>query len=102
MKRWLSVIRKLGIPVLMTSQPLNMPMEMLTPSASAMATKTLSPTVTASVEVTIAAVTTATPDDRSNSPPIISSDTATAIRPIVALWYRIVDIAAQDRNGSAI
>ena len=43
------------------------------------------PTWTARTDVTIAAVTTATPDDRSNSPPIINSATQTAITPMVAL-----------------
>ena len=60
------------------------------------------PTCTAKIDVNIEAVTTATPDDRSNSPPIISSATLTAITPMVALWYSTVAIAADERNGGAM
>src|ERR687896_1855442 len=48
-----------------------------------------------------APVTTETPADRSNSPPIISSDTPTATMPIEELAYSTVDRAGSVRNGSA-
>ena len=44
---------------------------------------------------------TATPADRSNSPPIISSATPTAMIPMVELSYSTVENAATERNGSA-
>ena len=48
-----------------------------------------------------AAVVTATPDERSNSSPIMSSPTATAMMPIVELAYRTVAIASAERNDGA-
>ena len=42
-----------------------------------------------------------TPADRSNSPPIISSDTDTAMMPIVELAYSTVASDAARRNASA-
>src|SRR5918992_3194606 len=48
-----------------------------------------------------APVTTETPADRSNSPPIISSATPTATMPIDELAYSTVDSAGSVRNGSA-
>lgn len=59
---------------------------MLTHKARAMLTKRFKPTLTAMIDVDIEAVTTATPDERSNSPPIINIATLTAITPMVALW----------------
>jgi len=44
---------------------------------------------------------TATPEDRSNSPPIISRATAHAMMPIVELAYKTVAKAAGERNGGA-
>src|SRR5450631_4499461 len=49
-----------------------------------------------------AAVVTATPAERSNSPPIINSATATAMMPTVELAYRTVAIEAALRIGGAI
>ena len=101
MKRALSVIKKLGIPDFVTSHPLKKPINKLMSNASAMLTNRFMPTCTARIDVLIEAVTTATPDDRSNSPPIINRATLTAITPMVALWYRTVAIAADDRKGGA-
>src|SRR5689334_13143365 len=49
-----------------------------------------------------AAVTTVTPDDRSNSPPIINRATPTATTPIVDEAYRTVANEGSVRNGGAI
>ena len=49
-----------------------------------------------------AEVTTATPEDRSNSPPIISSATPTATIPMVEEAYRTVENEGRVRNGGAI
>src|SRR5918998_2626480 len=49
-----------------------------------------------------AEVTTATPEDRSNSPPIISSATPTATMPIVEEAYNTVENDGRVRNGGAI
>ena len=50
---------------------------------------------------TSAEVTTATPADRSNSPPIISSATPTATMPMVEEAYSTVANAGSVRNGGA-
>src|SRR6478735_1300978 len=42
-----------------------------------------------------------TPADRSNSPPIISSPTATATMPMVELWYSTVISESTDRKAGA-
>src|SRR6476659_3549084 len=49
-----------------------------------------------------AAVTTVTPEDRSNSPPIISSATPTATIPMVEEAYRTVANEGRVRNAGAI
>ncbi|CAM5278754.1 hypothetical protein SALBM217S_03733 [Streptomyces griseoloalbus] len=49
-----------------------------------------------------AEVTTATPAERSNSPPIISSATGSAMIPMVDDWYRMFAIELPSRTGGAV
>ncbi len=78
-----SVTMKLGSRVRPSTQPLK------PPTASATASETSTPTqVTAvnwyeTIEEVSAAVVTSTPAERSNSPPIISSETGAAMIPMV-------------------
>ena len=76
------VTRKLGSPVMWSSQPLNRPMASDTTRAARMPTQTLRPKYQAVSAATRPEVVTATPADRSNSPPIMSSATPTAMMPI--------------------
>src|SRR6478735_2361455 len=55
----------------------------------------------ANIDAASELVVTATPDDRSNSPPIINNATAHAIIPIVELAYNTVANASGERNGGA-
>src|SRR5579859_5922229 len=83
MKNVPSVTRKLGRPVTCNSQPLNAPMANDTTSPISTPTQTFIPKYQAVIEAESDEVNTPTPADRSNSPPIMSSDTGTAIRPMV-------------------
>ena len=81
MKNVPRVTRKLGMPVRVTIQPL------MNPTSSAITSATATPTHTFTVnsklnkDAASAAVMTATPAERSNSPPIMSSAIGVAIRP---------------------
>src|SRR3954452_432462 len=88
MKKVLSVTRKLGIPVRTTSQPLMNPMASATTRLSTTPTHMLRLSWKHRIEANNAVVVTWTPDDRSNSPPIIRRATPTATMPIVELAYR--------------
>src|SRR3954468_9219384 len=95
------VTRKLGRPVMWSSQPLNAPIA----SEITRAMSTPTQTLMLKYQVVRAAVrpdvVTATPADRSNSPPIMSSATATAMMPIVEEPYRIVPMLLALRNAGA-
>ncbi len=89
---------KLGSLVLSTMNPLKNPMPMATTKEIGIAIHRLSPAPPSSpvsftsriVRIPIAPV--MAPDDRSNSPPIISIDTATAMMPSVAATSSTVDV----------
>src|SRR3954465_123087 len=95
------VTRKLGRPVLCSSQPLNAPIARETTSAISTPTQTLRLKYQAVRAAVSPEVVTATPADRSNSPPIMSSATATAMMPIVDEPYRIVPMLLALRNAGA-
>src|ERR1700742_790497 len=78
MKNVPKVTRNDGIPVLTTIQPLTNPMPRENTSAT---TQALVVNHQANRDAHSAELVTATPADRSNSPPIISSATGVAIRP---------------------
>src|SRR5256885_14361032 len=81
MKNVPSVTRKEGIPVLTTIQPFRNPMNSDTASATSTPTQVMVVNSYMNREAVSAELVTATPADRSNSPPIISSATGGAIRP---------------------
>ncbi len=89
------VTMKLGRPVRSTIVPLNQPSARATTREMGMATQRLnpappsSPTSLTNRMVMMASAPVAAPDERSNSPPIISSETATAMMPRVAATSRI-------------
>src|SRR3954468_16988567 len=95
------VTRKLGSPVMWSSQPLNAPIARETTSAISTPTQTLRLKYQAVRAAVSPEVVTATPADRSNSPPIMSSATATAMMPIVDEPYRIVPMLLALRNAGA-
>ena len=97
-----SVTRKLGSFVRTRIHPLRNPMARETASATAAPTHTFTEKYQANIDAVRPEVITATPADRSNSPPIISSTTPTAMMPMVELAYRIVAKAPPVRNGSAM
>src|SRR2546430_2671247 len=77
------VTMKLGSPVRITIQPLNAPTASANTSDTSSASHTFQPALTASSAVTSPVDAVITPADRSNSPPIMSSATGTAISPRV-------------------
>src|SRR6476620_11258171 len=81
---------KLGSFVLTRIHPLMNPMPRDTTSAKATPTQTLVLKYQENMDADRAEVMTATPVERSNSPPIISRATPTAMMPIVELPYRTV------------
>src|ERR1700744_185182 len=81
MKNVPRVTRKDGIPVLTTIQPLTNPMPRENTSAISTPTQAFVVNHQANRDAHSAELVTATPADRSNSPPIISSATGVAIRP---------------------
>src|SRR5258708_38473208 len=81
MKNVPSVTRKLGIPVLTTIQPLRNPIVRDRARATSTPTQTFVENSKLNRDAHRAELVTATPADRSNSPPIISSATGAAIRP---------------------
>ena len=83
MKKVASVTMKLGSPVLMTIVPLMNPMQAANTNVSTIANQMFIPTSVARMPISRPAEPVITPDDRSNSPPIISSATATAMMPRV-------------------
>ena len=83
MKKVASVTMKLGSPVRMTMKPLMKPTPAANESVQTIAGETIMPTSVARDAHEQPRVPTMTPDDRSNSPPIISSATATAMMPSV-------------------
>ncbi len=85
-KNVLSVMRKLGMPVRTTSQPLTNPIASKTTSDTSAPTHMFALSWKLSIEAVSEAVVTETPADRSNSPPIMSSATPTATMPSVELW----------------
>src|SRR5664279_4701545 len=95
------VTRKLGRPVRCRSQPLKAPIANEITSARSTPTQTLRPKYQAMCAQASPDVVTATPADRSNSPPIMSSATETAMMPIVDEPYRIVPMLATFRNAGA-
>src|SRR3954465_14592135 len=78
MKNVPSVTRKLGMPVRTTRKPLMKPTRSATTSETSTPTHMLAVNWKLIIEATRAELTTATPADRSNSPPIMSRATATA------------------------
>src|SRR5918912_3387337 len=93
------VTRKLGRPVTWSRYPLNAPIARETTSAMRTPTQTLRLKYQAVWAAVSADVVTATPADRSNSPPIMSSATATAMMPMVDEPYRIVPMLVALRNA---
>ncbi len=89
-----SVTMKLGSRVLSTIVPLNQPIIMAKANESGTAMNSVSPAPPSSPTsldsrmTSIAVAPVIEPDDRSNSPPIISSETATAMIPNVAATSR--------------
>src|SRR5437763_10629775 len=81
MKKVPSVTRKLGMPVFTTRYPLMKPMASATTRETTTPTHMLAVNWYENIDATRAELVTATPADRSNSPPIISSATATAGMP---------------------
>ena len=77
-----SVTRKLGSPVLCNRKPLKAPIANEKSSASRTPTQTLSPRYQDACAAVRPEVVTATPVERSNSPPIMSSATKTAMIPM--------------------
>ena len=78
-----SVTRKLGSLVFTSSQPLTAPSASAKASEKTAPTHRLPATCVAKIEAASEIEVTATPADRSNSPPIINNATATAGMPIV-------------------
>ena len=78
------VMIRLGSPVLTTMYPLKKPIASATTSEMNSATKMFQPRLVTRIAVVRPVVPVTTPADRSNSPPIISSATATAMMPRVA------------------
>jgi len=72
---------KLGSLVLTTSQPLSMPIRAATTSEVSTATQMFTSSLVARTPTTRPVVPTIAPAERSNSPPIINSATATAMMP---------------------
>ena len=72
-----------GSLVRISSHPLTSPISSDTARATPTPTQTLSAKYQLNIEAVRAEVITATPVERSNSPPIISSDTPTTMIPIV-------------------
>src|SRR6516165_3628432 len=87
MKNMPSVIRNDGIPVLTTSQPLMNPISSDRTSATSTPTQALVVNSKLNSDAHNAEDVTATPADRSNSPPIISNATGVAISPYVEVTY---------------
>ena len=93
-KKVLSVTMKLGSRVFSTIVPLNQPTSMAkandigTAMYRLIPAPPLSPTSLDSMITSIAVAPVIDPADRSNSPPIISSDTATAMIPRIAATSR--------------
>ena len=81
---------KLGSLVFIRIQPLMKPMARETSRARTTPTQTFVLKYQLNIDAVSAEEITATPVERSNSPPIISSDTPTAMIPIVELPYRTV------------
>ncbi len=80
------VTRKLGSPVRTIIQPLNAPMARDSTSATSTPTQTFMVSWKLIMAAVSAELITATPADRSNSPPIISSATGSAMMPMVDAW----------------
>ncbi len=72
---------KLGSPDLITMYPLAKPMASAMSSDRATASQNVMPNSTAKMAANMPVVPVITPDDRSNSPPIISNATARAVSP---------------------
>src|SRR5918994_828497 len=102
MKNVDSVIRNEGILVFTTRYPLMNPIANAITRLSNTPTHRLSESWNEISAAANAEVTTETPDDRSNSPPIINSATPTATIPIVDAAYNTVANAGNVRNGGAI
>ena len=88
-----SVTMKLGSLVLTTMIPLNKPTETASASDRSMASHTGKPAFAVSSAIVIPRPPISAPDDRSNSPPIISNATATDMMPSVAAGFRYAEIA---------
>src|SRR5919199_987748 len=89
------------IRVTASSWPLNAPIARETTSAMSTPAQTLRLKYHAVWAAVSADVVTATPADRSNSPPIMSSATATAMIPMLDEPYRIVPMLVALRNAGA-
>ena len=74
---------KLGSPVRITIRPLTAPITRASASETSIATQTLSPYSVVRMPTTRPVKPVIAPADRSNSPPIMSRATATAMMPIV-------------------
>ncbi len=83
MKNEPSVTMKLGRAVLITRRPLRNPMVNAKASDATMASHTFQPASEASIPIRRPADPVMAPADKSNSPPIISRATATAMMPSV-------------------
>src|SRR4051794_25136790 len=92
------VTMKLGSRVLDSAQPLKRPTARVTPSETATPTQVTAVNWYDTMDEVSAAVVTSTPAERSNSPPIISSATGTAMIPMVDAEYSTVPSAPAVRK----
>jgi hypothetical protein len=102
MKNIPRVTRKDGIPVRTTIQPLMNPISRENTSATSTPTQAFVVNHQANNDPHSAEEVTATPADRSNSPPIISSATGVAISPYVEVTYSTEENEDALRNGGAM
>src|SRR5215475_13509335 len=102
MKNIPSVIRNDGIPVRITSHPLMNPITSDRASATSTPTHALVVNSYENSDAHSAELVTATPADRSNSPPIISSAIGVAISPYVDVTYSTEENDDAFRNGGAM
>src|SRR4249919_2378476 len=89
---------KLGRPVFMTTTPLNTPTTSAMASAAAIASQTFQPYFVARMAMVKPAVPVMTPAEMSNSPPIMSRPTATAMMPYVDAMSSQFEIPAAELN----
>ena len=99
-KRTPSVTMKLGSRDVTTMTPLSTPMATAMTSDTSMATATGHPAWTENRAVNIPVVPTMTPDERSNSPPIINRATASADTPSSAAVSTYVFVPCHDNQAS--